>query len=150
MFRNTGANAFAKNQTRLAYEDKRDLYCKTMIIPRLELSAAALSVPVDNLLRKEISIIIDMSVLWADSTAVLKFIHRNDRIFQTFVANRISVINDDSDSQSWNYVDSKSSPADAASRGVKADDLLENDQCSQRINGHHYQCLLISPMITQM
>ena len=27
MFRSTGANAFAKNQTRLAYEDKRDLYC---------------------------------------------------------------------------------------------------------------------------
>ena len=26
VFRNTGANAFAKNQTRLAYEDKRDLY----------------------------------------------------------------------------------------------------------------------------
>ena len=25
--RNTGANAFAKNQMRLAYEDKRDLYC---------------------------------------------------------------------------------------------------------------------------
>ena len=28
VFRNTGANAFAKNQTRLAYEDERDLYCK--------------------------------------------------------------------------------------------------------------------------
>ena len=27
VFRNTGANAFAKNQTRLAYADKRDLYC---------------------------------------------------------------------------------------------------------------------------
>ena len=27
VLRNTGANAFAKNQTRLAYEDKRDLYC---------------------------------------------------------------------------------------------------------------------------
>ena len=27
MFRNTGANAFAKNQMRLAYEYKRDLYC---------------------------------------------------------------------------------------------------------------------------
>ena len=27
MFRNTGANAVAKYQTRLAYEDKRDLYC---------------------------------------------------------------------------------------------------------------------------
>ena len=28
MFRNTGANAVAKNQTRLPYEDKRDLYCR--------------------------------------------------------------------------------------------------------------------------
>ena len=27
VFRYTGANAFAKNQMRLAYEDKRDLYC---------------------------------------------------------------------------------------------------------------------------
>ena len=27
VFRNTGANAFARNQTRFAYEDKRDLYC---------------------------------------------------------------------------------------------------------------------------
>ena len=27
VFRNTGANAFAKNQMCLAYEDKRDLYC---------------------------------------------------------------------------------------------------------------------------
>ena len=26
VFRSTGANAVAKNQTRLAYEDKRDLY----------------------------------------------------------------------------------------------------------------------------
>ena len=36
VFRNTGANAFAKNQTHLAYEDKRDLYCiiqrRTIII----------------------------------------------------------------------------------------------------------------------
>ena len=30
MFRNTGANAFAKNQMRLAYEDKRDLYCNLL------------------------------------------------------------------------------------------------------------------------
>ena len=29
VFRNTGANVFAKNQMRLAYEDKRDLYCTT-------------------------------------------------------------------------------------------------------------------------
>ena len=35
MFRNTGANAFAKIQMRLAYEDKRDLYCRPEVISRL-------------------------------------------------------------------------------------------------------------------
>ena len=32
VFRNTGANVVAKNQTRLAYEDKRDLYCMPLTI----------------------------------------------------------------------------------------------------------------------
>ena len=32
LFRNTGANAFAKNQMRLAYEDKRDLYCMSSML----------------------------------------------------------------------------------------------------------------------
>ena len=36
MFRNTGANAFAKNQMRLAYEDKRDLYCISDLISVLQ------------------------------------------------------------------------------------------------------------------
>ena len=35
MFRNTGANAFAKNQARLAYEDKRDLYCSTTLMTKI-------------------------------------------------------------------------------------------------------------------
>ena len=35
VFRNTGANAFAKNQMRLAYEDKRDLYCISNLPSRL-------------------------------------------------------------------------------------------------------------------
>ena len=36
MFHNTGANAFAKNQMRLAYEDKRDLYCIEEREPEME------------------------------------------------------------------------------------------------------------------
>ena len=35
MFRSTGANAFAKNQMRLAYEDKRDLYMYKLIDPHI-------------------------------------------------------------------------------------------------------------------
>ena len=37
VFRNTGANAFAKNQMRLAYEDKRDLYCTLCISIKAQL-----------------------------------------------------------------------------------------------------------------
>ena len=42
MFRNTGANVFAKNQMRLAYEDKRDLYCRSENVIETE-TAIALS-----------------------------------------------------------------------------------------------------------
>ena len=35
VFSNTGANAFAKNQMRLAYEDKRDLYCMKCVLQGL-------------------------------------------------------------------------------------------------------------------
>ena len=43
VFRNTGSNAFAKNQMRLAYEDKRDLYCMYAI------NTPFLSWPVPNM-----------------------------------------------------------------------------------------------------
>ena len=35
VFRSTGANAVAKNQTRLAYEDKRDLYCTVRFVDNI-------------------------------------------------------------------------------------------------------------------
>ena len=41
MFRNTGANGFAKIQMRLAYEDKRDLYCRCLKMSNGEISLAA-------------------------------------------------------------------------------------------------------------
>ena len=57
VFHNTGANAFAKNQMRLAYEDKRDLYCTTMswkpmlftvMLVALSLSSLPLSIQTDT------------------------------------------------------------------------------------------------------
>ena len=36
VFRNTGANAFAKIQMRLACEDKRDLYCMSFCVTYVE------------------------------------------------------------------------------------------------------------------
>ena len=57
---------------------------KVISIPRLELTAATLSVCLDVLLQQEL----DYHV----STAVLKFIRKQDKRFHTYVANRIAVI----------------------------------------------------------
>jgi hypothetical protein len=98
---------------------------KFMSIPRLELSAATLSVRLDNMLRRELGLHITRSLFWTDSTTVLKFIHNKDKRFLTFVANRVAVIHDGSEVSSWKYVDTGSNPADEASRGISVESLIK-------------------------
>ena len=44
--------------------------------------------------------------------------------FHTYVANRVQEIRDAADPTSWNYVDTKDNPADDASRGLEAANLV--------------------------
>src|SRR5664279_1783026 len=99
---------------------------RQMTIPRLELLAATLSVKMDGLIRRELDIEIDQSVFWTDSTTVLHYINSLDKRFETFVANRVAVIHDGSTPSQWRYVDTKSNPADDASRGLRAEELINN------------------------
>ena len=55
---------------------------KTTSVPRLELSAAVLSVKFDKILRDELDIPIHESVFWTDSTAVLGYIRNTS--YQSF------------------------------------------------------------------
>ena len=96
---------------------------KLVTIPRMELSAAVVSTKLERMLRNELSISIDQSFFWTDSTCVLRYIENKDKRFQTFVANRIATIHDASSPEQWNYVDTDSNPADEASRGVPANAL---------------------------
>ena len=52
VFRNTGANVFAKNQMRLAYEDKRDLHCIIIIMLRCYYDYRHIKTQIDMLCRK--------------------------------------------------------------------------------------------------
>ncbi|XP_045905970.1 uncharacterized protein LOC123971296 [Micropterus dolomieu] len=97
---------------------------KQTTIPRLELTAAVLAVRVDRMLRKELQLRLEKSVFWTDSTTVLKYISNENRRFYTFVANRIAVIREATDIDQWRYVGTKENPADEASRGMRAEDLL--------------------------
>ena len=55
--------------------------------------------------------------------------------FHVFVANRIQQIRNSTEPSQWHYVESKSNPADLASRGMKAKDLKD---CSLWSNGPHF------------
>lgn len=66
----------------------------------------------------------ETSVFWTDSTTVLKYNSNETKRFHTFVANRVSVIQEATHVEQWRYVGSKDNPADEASRGMRAEDFL--------------------------
>ena len=58
------------------------------------------------------------SFYWSDSTANLDCLKNEDKQFQVFVANRISLINDVTDVNRWHYVPTALNSADIGSRGL--------------------------------
>ena len=100
---------------------------KRMTIPRLELAAATLSSRLDRMLRYELDFVLGKSTFWTDSTCVLGYLNNHSKRYQTYVANRVSAILEVSEPSQWLFVDSKSNPADIASRGSSPDALSESE-----------------------
>lgn len=99
---------------------------KATTTPRLELAAAVVATRLDQMVRSESEIQIDTSIFWTDRTCVLGYSNNDSRRFQTFVANRIVTIRESSSPFQWRYVTSDENPADDASRGLPAEDLIHN------------------------
>ena len=100
---------------------------KVMSIPRLELTAAVVAVKLNCLIRNELEYSIDDTIYWTDSTVVLQYIRNESRRFQTFVANRVAMIHEESTPKQWRHVNTDSNPADVASRGAKGSELQKMD-----------------------
>ena len=100
---------------------------KTMTIPRLELTAATVSVRVVEMITGELDEPVNSRHFWTDSTTVLKYICNEKKRFQVFVANRVQTIRDATSPYQWRYVESKRNPADDASRGLDGQEL--SPQC---------------------
>ena len=101
---------------------------KTMTIPRLELSAAVLSVRTHTLLMRELSIPVHKTYFWTDSMIVLHYISNEAQRYQTFVANRVAEIRRLSQPDQWHFLGSSLNPADEASRGLWASELIRSDR----------------------
>ena len=98
---------------------------KPITVSRLELAAAVVSTNISAFLRKELKY--DLSeVFWTDSKVVLGYLSNEARRFHTFVANRVQLIRDRTSPDQWNHVETKSNPADDASRGLTAQELISN------------------------
>ena len=97
-------------------------------IPRLELTAAVISVRLSKIIREELDMTIDRVCYWSDSTSVLKCINNESKRFHTFESNRLTVIRNGSKPSEWRYVNRDDNPADDGSKGLKIDTMLRNDR----------------------
>ena len=109
---------------------------KTISIPRLELSAAALSVKFDDMLREELDMPVHESIFWTDSTTVIGYIKNTTSRFHTFVANRLAIIHDGSQPNQWRYIPTSLNPADSVTRGLTAKELCNEE--NQWLNGPQF------------
>ena len=99
---------------------------KPVTIPRLELTAALLSVRISASLREELEYDQITEVFYTDSQVILGYIKNDARRFHVFVANRVQQIRDNSTPDQWKYIETSENPADESSRGVSPQDLIDS------------------------
>lgn len=100
---------------------------KRLSIPRLELTAAVLSIQSEVMLKNELEIALIESQFWCDSMTVLYYIKNESKSFHTFVSNRVNKIRDVSKPNQWSYVPTKQNISDVASRGLTGEKFVSNE-----------------------
>ena len=93
---------------------------KVVSVPRLELTAAVLSVKICQQLKQELNIEEDISEVeeffWTDSQVVLNYISNELEKFKISVPNLVQMIRNNANLSQWNYVRSADNPGDSLSR----------------------------------
>lgn len=102
---------------------------KRVSLPKLELTAAQLLEDLIFFVKNTYSskLIFDEIFAWTDSQVVLAWLNSPPCCWRTFVANRVSHIQDIVPYSSWRYIPSALNPADVASRGTIPSNLLRHD-----------------------
>ncbi|KAK3700060.1 hypothetical protein QZH41_004360 [Actinostola sp. cb2023] len=97
-------------------------------IPRLELTAAVISVKLSKAIREQLDWTVQRVYYWTDSSSVLKCINNTTKRFHTFESNRLTLIHDGSIPSEWRYVNREDNPADDGSKGLKLDNAIKDDR----------------------
>ncbi|GFR18549.1 DUF1758 domain-containing protein [Trichonephila clavata] len=107
-----------ETQIRLLCSKTRVAPLKTLSIPRFELLAATLLSKFTSKITKIIDSEFDEVHLFSDSKVVLDWIQMQLHLLKVFVANRVSLIQELTETFSWHHVKTKENPADLISRGA--------------------------------
>ncbi|KAI5752311.1 hypothetical protein M8J77_015778 [Diaphorina citri] len=101
---------------------------KSQSIPRLELCAALLLAQLVQTVVDSYTLrfSIEKVLCFSDSTVVLSWIHASPHVWETFVANRVSKIQESVDITAWWKISGTDNPADCLSRGLKPAEFCEN------------------------
>ena len=91
----------------------------------MELQAALLAARLKDEFQKALTLTVERTLLWTDSTTVLQWLHSIDKQ-PVFVANRVAEILELTTIDEWNHVPTVDNPADAGTRGLSAKTLLES------------------------
>lgn len=98
---------------------------KRIALPRLELCAAHLLVKLVNSIRTALKLSLQQIVLWTDSTVTLAWIRGHPIRWKTFVANKVTEIQESFPTDYWRHVPSGKNAADCASRGLMPSELIK-------------------------
>ena len=111
------SSALVLSKTRVAPLDGRS-------IPELELCGAHLLAKILDSTSQTLNISEDQIWAYSDSTIVLAWLDGNPKRYKLYVANRISKTIKLMPPKVWHYVPTSLNPADCASRGLSARDLI--------------------------
>lgn len=96
---------------------------KTITTNKLELCGCVLLANLITRIQKAFDFESSETFLYSDSTTALAWITSHPNHWNIFVANRITDIQQVTETKSWHYIETDQNPADCASRGVLPEDL---------------------------
>ena len=121
-----------KNPREFIISRNRMAPLRKLSISLLELHAAVLSTRLADSVKEEMTLNIVRTTFWSDAKFVLQYIQNESGRFHSFVANRVSKIQDSSEPSQWRHVPGHLIPADDWIRGLRASELAAE---SRWING---------------